>query len=144
MKRPYEVQFIKTSESLRWMILEDAWSLRQDFRWKWMERLARWLIRKIGVNARHPVVEVERIVIDPADIMTKLFQQRGELLKMGHDPKRLLIGSEDFAELMNRKEAHYHFSVGCEYFKGDGRGGRRVMDLEVEIVPWMRGILVMP
>lgn len=144
MKRPYEVQFVKTSESLRWMILEDAWSLRQDFRWKWMERLARWLIRKIGVNARNPVVEVERIVIDPADIMTKLFQQRGELLKMGHDPKRLLIGSEDFAELMNRKDAHYHFSVGCEYFKGDGRGGRRVMDLEVEVVPWMRGVLVMP
>lgn len=144
MKHPYEIQFIKTSESLRWIVLEDAWSVRKDFRWKWMERLAQWLIRKIGFNARSPVVDVERIVIDPEDIMSKLFQQRGALLQMGHEPKRLLIGSVDFAELMHRKEAHYHFSVACQYFKGDGRGGHRIMDLEVEVIPWMRGILVMP
>jgi hypothetical protein len=144
MKRPYEVQFIKTSESLRWIILEDAWSVRKDFRWKWQTKLATWLFRKLGVYAREPLVEVERILIDPADIMTKLFEQRGALLQIGHEPKRLLIGSEDFAELMRKKEMHYHFSVGCEYFKGDGRGGRRVMDLEVEVIPWMRGVLVMP
>lgn len=144
MKHPYQVEFIKTNESLRWIILEDAWSLRKDFRWKWMERLARWVIRKIGVNAREPYVEVERLLIDPADIMTKLFQQRSALLEMRHEPKRLLIGSEDFAQLMHNKEMHYHFSVGCEYFKSDGRGGRRVMDLEVEVIPWMRGVLVMP
>lgn len=144
MKRPYEVQFVKTSEKLHWIMLEDAWSLRKDFRWKWLERLAGWIIRKIGVNAREPVVEFERVLIDPEDIMTKLFQQRSALFEMGREPKRLLIGSEDFADLMRRKEMHYHFSVGCEYFKGDGRGGRRIMDLEVEVIPWMRGALVMP
>lgn len=143
MKRPYEVQFVKTSESLRWMILEDAWSLRQDFRWKWVERLARWLIRKVGVNARHPVVEVDRFLIDPEDIMHKLFAQREALLGMNREPKRLLIGSEDFARLMQHKEMHYHFTVDCEYYKS-GRDGRRVMGLQVEVVPWMRGCLVMP
>ena len=143
MKQPYEIQFIKTTESLSWTILEDAWSLRKDFRWKWMERFARWLIRKIGVNAREPVVEVERIVVDPDDIMKKLFAQRHAWLDMNEEPKRLLIGSEDFAQLMQHKEMHHHFTVDCEYYKG-GRDGRRVMGLQVEVIPWMRGVLVMP
>lgn len=144
MKQPYEIQFIKTTESLRWVILEDAWTPRKDFRYKWMTKVVRWAFRKFGADAREPFVTIERILVNPDDIMTKLFEQRGALMQMGRDPKRLLIGSEDFAKLMRSKEMHYHFSVACEYFKGDGRGGRRIMDLEVEVVPWMSGVLVMP
>lgn len=143
MKRPYEIQFIKTSEQLRWMILEDAWSLRADFRWKWMRRFALWVIQKIGVNARHPVVEVERMLVDPPTIMEKLFAQHRALLQMDREPKRLLIGAEDFAELMRQPEMRHHFTIDCEYMKG-GRGGHRVIGLAVEVVPWMRGLLVMP
>jgi hypothetical protein len=144
MKRPYEVQFVHTHESTRWVILEDAWSLRTDFRWKWMSRLAGWLIRKIGVNARDQVVDVQRLLIDPPAIVQKLFEQRRAMFDMGHEPKRLLIGSEDFAELMRQPEMRHHFTIDAEYMKGDGRGGRRVMDLTIEVVPWMRGCLVMP
>lgn len=143
MKHPYQVQFIKTSETLSWTILEDAWSLRTDFRWKWMQRLARWVIRKIGVNAREPVMEIERALIDPPAIMEKLFAQRRALLDMHHEPRRLLIGSEDFAELMLQPEMRHHFTIDCEYYKG-GRDGRRVIGLQIEVIPWMRGLLVMP
>jgi hypothetical protein len=143
MNKPYEIQFIKTSETLRWIVLDDAWSLRTDFRWKWMARLAGWLIRKIGVPAREPTVDIERIFIDPPAIMDKLFEQRSALLDMDREPKRLLIGSEDFAELMRQPEIRHHFTVDAEYYKG-GRDGRKVLGLTIEVIPWMRGILVMP
>lgn len=143
MKHPYEVQFIHTQTTQSWVILEDAWSLRTDFRWKWMARLAAWLIRKIGVNARDLRVEVQRILIDPPQIIQKLMQQRRAMFDMGHDPSRVLIGAEDFAELMQLPEARHYFTIDTEYMKG-GRDGRRVMDLKVEVVPWMRGCLVMP
>lgn len=143
MKHPYEVKFIHTHESLHWVILEDAWSLRTDFRWKWMARAARWLIRKIGVNARDPVVEVQRLLIDPPKIMQKILEQRAAMFDMGREPRRLLIGSHDFAEMMQQPEIRDCLTIDAEYFKG-GRDGRRVFDLQIEVIPWMRGCLVMP
>lgn len=144
MTRPYEVQFIKTSESLRWIILEDAWSVRKDFRWAWQTKLAHWLFRKIGDNARAPSVEVQRIVIDPADVMQKILAQRGAMIDMNREPRRLLIGADDFAEMMKTARPPEAFEIMGEYYKGDGRGGRRVYGLQIEIIPWMRGVLVMP
>jgi hypothetical protein len=143
VKLPYKIDFIKTSESLRWIILEDAWSVRKDFRWKWQARLAGWLMRRIGVNAREPTVDIERILIDPPDIMQKLFEQREAMLDMDREPKRLLIGSDDFSELMHLPEMRHHFTIDCEYYKVS-RDGRKVMGLTIEVIPWMRGILVMP
>jgi len=141
--KPYALQFVHTHETTKWVILEDVWSLRPDFRWRWMSKFAGWLIRKIGVNARDQVVEVQRLVIDPPAIMQKLFEQHSAMLDMGYEPKRLLIGSEDFAELMRQPEMHHHFTIDAEYYKG-GRDGRRVLGLTIEVIPWMRGILVMP
>jgi hypothetical protein len=143
VKLPYKIDFIKTSETLRWIVLEDAWSLRKDFRWKWQARLANWLIRRIGVFAREPTVDIERIIIDPPAIMQRLFEQQAAMLDMNREPKRMLIGSEDFAELMHQPEIRHYFTVDCDYYKY-GSDGRRIMGLTIEVIPWMRGILVMP
>lgn len=143
MKSPYEVQFLHTHEKLSWVTVEDAWSLRKDFRWKWLARLAEWLIRKIGVNAREPKVEVQRILIDPPRIMEKIFKQRSALFDMGQEPKRLLIGAEDFSELMRLPEVRDYLTIDAEYHKRT-HGGHRICDLRIEVIPWMRGCLVMP
>jgi hypothetical protein len=144
MKRPYEVQFVRTHEELSWVVMPDAFEVRKDFRWNWQATLASWLIRKIGVNARDRKIEVKRALIEPAKIVDAIFKQKIAHIDEHREPKRLLIGSDDFSELMQTIHFSDAVTIGCEYYRGDGRGGRQVLGLDVEVIPWMRGALVMP
>lgn len=83
----------------------------------------------------------------PRDFMQTLYEQRRELMQMfNREPKRLLVGAEDFAQMMRHPDVgRQAFQFEAEYSMGGGAKNRpRICGLEVEVIPWMRGILVMP
>jgi hypothetical protein len=85
-------------------------------------------------------VTVTRHIIDSDVFMERIFKQQEHLLGyFNHKPKRLLIGSEDFSELMNSDEVRNVMMFNASY-----NYGREICGLQVEVIPWMRGILVMP
>jgi len=84
-------------------------------------------------------------VIEPDRFVERLFAQRSSLMQhFRKDGARVLIGAEDYRELMREVEASMtHFEFNAEYqCYQDGK--RRIFGMTVEVVPWMRGCLVMP
>jgi hypothetical protein len=121
MKQPYAVSFVQHRETLQWILLPDAFEVRKDFRWKWQAQLSRWLIRKIGVNAREPTVDYQPVIIDPTNIMQAIHKMKDVHLDYRRSPQTLLIGAEEFAELMHTVRFSDMVSIDCEYHMSDGR-----------------------
>ena len=79
-----------------------------------------------------------------AALMVRIAKQRSAVFKLlNREPKELLIGAEDYAELMRETPAHYLFDFNAQYVRGE-RGVAQIMGLKVRVIPWMRGVLVIP
>ena len=111
-----------------------------------LQHLAWWLLTRSGAMKRHTVEEryFTQISIDGDRAMDRIFKARGELFQLGRRPEKVMLGVEDMAEIMDdpkfRDMMHFNQPVNFE-----GRVGfdQSVYGLPVEIVPHMRGVLVL-
>lgn len=116
--------------------------------WAWLQRLAirvlRW--RKCFACTEFVTYERHQIGRNGEDFMRHLFEQRKNLENnFNRKPSRLLIGAEDFAELMRQPPTTVGFDFRTEYYMSNGQDRKpSLCGLHVEVIPWMRGILVMP
>jgi hypothetical protein len=140
--KPYTVEFI-TQESITTMVpMFDVFEFKPKGRAQWLQRLA-WRY----LNWRHAMdqaydkkVTFTRHMIDADKFMDRLLKQRRALMEgYSKEGQRLIIGSEDYFELMSEPAIHQHFMFNAEI----GMSGR-LMGLTIEVVPWMRGAVVMP
>lgn len=135
------VQFVETRESVRSFIVPDHFKFkprgRMQFLQRWAWRFLQW--RLALEQAYEDRSFFTRHTIDVDDVMQRLMKQRESAFAHGFDPKELLIGSEDFAEMMGSPRIHQAMEFHTEYSRD-----RRVMGLRVRVIPWMRGTLVMP
>lgn len=87
---------------------------------------------------------ITRYRIVPEDFMGLLLRQRSDLFRdFNLEGRTLLIGSVDFAEMMGGPQMRQAVHFEAEYNTQD-RFGTKVAGLTVRVIPWMRGILVMP
>lgn len=122
------VQFVRTKEFP--VIPEYRWWNR--FRW--------WLVKLLGGENPYETVKVERVTFNTEDFMEKLFVQQEELVKsFNRHPKELLIGADDFERLMCTKTVTDMFAFNASY-----NHGPKVCGLKVKVIPWMRGMVIMP
>mgnify|MGYP003500764133 CR=1 len=140
--RPYTVEFV-AQESITTMVpMFDAFKFKPKGRAQWLQRLA-WRFlnwRRAMDQAYEPTVAVKRHLIDADKFMDRLLKQRRALFDgYRKEGQRLVIGSEDYFELMGEPAIHHHFN-----FKAEVGMGRQLMGLDVEVVPWIRGAVVMP
>jgi len=84
-------------------------------------------------------------VLEPGSFVERLFAQRSSLMEhFRKDGRRVLIGAEDYRELMRETEASMtHFQFDAQY-QSCQDGKRRIFGMTVEVIPWMKGCLVMP
>ncbi len=139
------VQFVEHRSSTVPKFYDDVWQVRPCGRWARLQKLAQWFL--IKTKASQPFVDeqvkVERHYVDGDRFMERLLKQRESHFEWGREPKTLLIGSKDYAELMNEVMTNHHFSFTSDLHMGrDGK--RMVVGLEVQVIPWMEGIVVMP
>lgn len=126
--------------------IKEAFEFRKDRPAHWLQKLCIWTLRKLGAFHHGEVVTFERHVIgkNGRRFMDRLFEQRRNLLNgFDREPTRLLIGADDYAELM-QEATREHFHFDAEYMRGNGDRYPKVCGLRVEVIPWMRGVLVMP
>lgn len=122
------------------MLMADLYQVRTDRPMVWLQKLCAKIMARLGAHHIGETVEVKRIDIEPAHFMERLFRQkRGIEDFFGHRPSRLLIGSDDYAELMATAPPEIRIE-----FMGTYMHDRRPFGLTVEIIPWMRGMVVMP
>ena len=110
-------------------------------RYRWWDRFRWWLVRKLGGEDPNATVKIVRVLINEDKFLDAIYKQRRELIGVFHrQPTRLLIGAEDYAELMATE-------ISTQSFRFDisaNRGRPTIFGLTVEVIPWMRGLLVMP
>jgi len=118
----------------------DAYMFRADRRAHWLQRVCLWMLNKLDATAHVSTTEVRRVRLDGDKFMDRLYAQQRELFdQFGYDANTLLIGSEDYEELMGSPEVHQMMRFAAPYARGE-----RLLDLDVRVVPWMRGMVVLP
>ena len=107
----------------------------------WWDRVRWRLVRLLGGTDPFDSVKVTRIPIDADDFMVKLYKQKRHLYEyFNREPKMLLIGAEDYENMMNSPviQKEIQFSASFHYGQFERYG------LTVKVIPWMRGAVVMP
>lgn len=139
--RPYNVYFIDHRLSST-MVLDGGYKLKPRGRLQWLQRLAwRFLEWRRALDTTYrEVVEVSQHRIDADTFMERIALQNESLLNaFNREGKQLLIGSEDYAEMMHESVSRRYFAFNAEV----GRD-RTYLGLKVTVVPWMKGMVVMP
>lgn len=139
MRNQY-IEFIQMNENRMPFNVEDAFKFRKDRPYHWLQKLCCWILKKLGAYYTDYTIKITRHTINTQSFLERLFKQQAHIEEaFNMRPTRLLIGAEDFTEMMGCEEIRQVFQFTAEY-----RHGRSIMGLAVEVIPWMRGILVMP
>lgn len=108
---------------------------------KWWDRPRWWLVHLLGGSCPFDTVKVIRVPVNGKDFMERLWKQKRALVENFHrEPTTLWMGGEEYEELMQSPIAREMFFVHASFNYGE----REVYDLTVRVIPWMRGMLVMP
>lgn len=108
---------------------------------QWWDAPRWWLVRLLGGACPRDMVKVIRVPVGGKDFMERLWKQKRALVEsFRQEPTTLWMGGEDYEELMDSPAVRQAFTVHAEFNYGE----RRVFGLTVRIIPWMRGMLVMP
>jgi hypothetical protein len=118
----------------------DAYMFRADRPARWLQRTCLWILSKLGATAQISTTEVRRVRLDGEGFMARLYAQKRELFdQFGYDASTLLIGSEEYEQLMGSPEVYQLMRFTAPY---ELRG--QVFGLNVRVVPWMSGMVVLP
>lgn len=139
-----EISFVNHVEKISFVDSSNTFSFRKDAKAHWLQKLCFAILRKLGAFHQMEMVTIERHTIDSSSFVERLFKQKEGIHKFFNKrPKVLLIGAKDYAELMQSKEFNQQFSFQAQYFYGNDRVVQ-IFGLEVKVIPWMSGVLVMP
>lgn len=117
-----------------------AFQFRTDRPYPWLQKICFFVLRKLRAFYYAEKVTIERHVIDSTTFMERLFKQREEMAKSFNIiPSKLLIGADDYAEMMHEVATTQMFSFNAQFLFN-----KEIIGLTVEVIPWMRGCLVMP
>lgn len=113
------------------------YQVRKDKPLVWLQEVCCWVLRKLGAYSEDHTTAYTHHTVDISDLVEGIYTQVG-MLGSNHNlsAHRILMGSEDFAELCHAPQASYQLTV---YASSPKFGG-----LTVTVIPWMKGVLVLP
>ena len=138
------VAFIEPYSTFKTVTDNNAFAVREDRPYLWLQKACCWVLGKLGAHRRDTQTKIEYRTIDADNFMVRIAKQHASVFELlNRRPKKILIGAQDYAELMRETNTHYPFTFNASYAIGE-RGVARIMGLEVQVIPWMRGVLVVP
>lgn len=143
MMETQTVEFVTTTREIKESYSSVSFQLRMDRKYVWLQKIALWVLKKLGCYSIIREVGMVKHVIDTEQFMNKLLIQKRELVDLYHlRGEHLLVGYKEFKEL-TCIQACTPLSFTAPYMWSDGRR-TDPFDLKVTIVPWMKGFLVLP
>lgn len=142
--RTYEIDAMRTETRMISTVMKDTFEFRKDLKFHWVQKLAFKVLRKIGCYSTLHEPIISRHVIRPDDIMQNLFEQNAELMDL-YDSSGgyLLIGPEEYQRLTSNPDIQRVLTFNTEYHKG-GFEHHRIHGMQIKVIPWMKGMLVIP
>lgn len=142
------IELIRHEPETKRIQLEDRYKFRSDRPWQCLQRLCFWWLRKIGCFAYDDVTTHKIQTINFDTLTRNLYEQEREIFMMlAVRGDKLIIGPEDFYRLIDETERAFPPGSPMSFtLPLNWHDGRRVRfkNLEVTIVPWMRGMVVLP
>ena len=117
-----------------------AYEFRKDRPLKYLQKVCCFILHKIGAyHIKKEMLVTRRVITD--EFMEQIFRQvEGIESYFGRKPTRILIGAFDYKNLMNED----HFAKNIFTFNTQYNHGLEIIGLRVDVIPWMKGILVLP
>jgi hypothetical protein len=144
--RPFEIMGVEELREYVPFELSDRFGFRKDKGLHWLQRACLWVLRKIGCNAFGEELKVTRQLIKPKGVADALMQQKhvaDHVFDAPHKIHRVCLGPAQYREMM-----HEPWVAGYANFLAYAHGGLdgkpMLFGLEVTVVPWMDGVLVLP
>jgi hypothetical protein len=144
--RPFEIMGVEERREFVPITLPDRYAYRPELGWRRLQRACLWVLRKIGCNAIGQELKVTRQLIQPGGVADALMQQRdvaNHVFDAPHKIHRVCMGPEQYRELMHEPWVAGYVNF-LAYAHGGMNGKPTLFGLEVTIVPWMDGVLVLP
>ena len=143
-QRKQTVSFIEPYTEFKTVTDNSAFSVREDRPHLWLQKACCWVLEKLGAYRVYTQTKIEYRTIDADSFITLIAKQHSAVFELlNRRPSELLIGAQDYAELMNEADTNFPFWFRASYMVSEG-GVRQIMGMKVRVVPWMRGVLVMP
>ena len=148
-----EVRYVATELSHRQRFIPEHFQLRNDRPHVWLQKAAIWVLRKLGCYAYLDEQIITKKIIDTHDISKKIVESMKGAVEYAHyEGRHLLVGYEEFQELA-QMEYDRPFSIKVPYYfttsktpadYGPPEYETRVYQMKVTVIPWMKGVLVLP
>ena len=119
-----------------------AFQFRVDRPAAWLQKTCFFVLRKLRAFYIGETVTVERHTLDAKSFIERLLTQKKWIERFFNERTvklKLLIGADDYAELMHEAAPTQMFSFNVCYGHG-----LNILGMTVCVIPWMRGCLVMP
>lgn len=136
------VEFYETRRDVSQVYRADRWALTPHGRLApLLRKVFAWLAKHGHMgNVYDEKVEYTRHRVDTDSLLEALFRQQSEAMRvLSRDVTRVLMGPEDYAKLTSAPEILQHMT-----FNAMARDRHGVFGMTIEIIPWMRGVLVVP
>ena len=134
------IQFVNMQRITVPMVSDDEFQFRDDLKHHWLQKACFWILRKIGAYRKFGSEVVETINVQPESVLTQIFRQREELEDVHFtDASQIIIGGDDYMEMMSSPEIRQYMEFGADVYSPKG-----IIGLTIKVVPWMKGIVVIP
>jgi len=124
----------------------NAYRFRPTGFWAPVQRFCWWVLGQSKALRRHTVEEeyFTRLDFDGDRALAKIMNARSEMCARARHPTKVLVGAEDMVEIM-RDTDFREVAFSAQPMRFIGHIGYRdsILGLEVEVVPHMRGVLVL-
>lgn len=132
------VQFVTCQRTDSLVRVNDAFAFNPRRGWQWLQRAALWVLQKLGCYYMEKNSSYSYHALHVPTFMERIYCQQQELRRTyGKKAVTLLMGAEDYREMMGSAEVR-------QYVELDLSGITKVQGLQLKIIPWMRGVVVLP
>lgn len=121
-----------------------------------LQRLCFWLLRKLGASEIADRETYERVLIDKPKVTDIILRQQQNVsgLLHGRGPKFVIIGPRDLDEAIHSSNIlegvrvdrpfQFTFNAKTNIRQPNASGAMTIYGLQVIVVPWMDGCVVLP
>ena len=131
-----DVMYVHVKEKITPTVLQDTYAFNKAKKYHWLQRLCLAVLKRLGCYAVTKTVTHDRVRVDKNVLVDHIFRQRTDMSEYMSKGGYVLIGAEDFAELMKTMcvDSPIQFDLHRPYIAG----------MRIIVLPWMRGTIVVP
>ena len=143
------VSFVETAELRIMKVCPDAYTYIPQRGWAWLQRLAIRVLKWRRCHHMTNATEYRRVDVPKTGLLDAVARQHAALRgQLNGQPAVLLIGPDDFSEAMRAMHRNSDtlmfrtIRIDTDGYWYDHPASR--VSLPIVVVPWMRGVLLVP